>query len=90
VSSLDLRKAERVRRDQIRDSITALDADQQDEAWEVELQRRQIWDQHHREPKRKADPAGTEKENPQADDQASPSSKPRWWKRMFLWFYGYE
>lgn len=76
VHSLDLRKAERVRRDQIRDSINALDADQQNGAWEAELQQRQIWNQRLEEHRRKEDVAGNEEANPQVDDQASPTSQP--------------
>lgn len=85
VSSLDLRKAERVHRDQIRDSINALDAAQQNEAWQTESQRRRIWDQHHEEHKRKANLAGTEKKTLQIDDQDSSNSQPRWWKKIFPW-----
>ncbi|KAJ4127846.1 hypothetical protein NW768_008124 [Fusarium equiseti] len=83
-SSPDSRKAERVRRDQIRDSINALDAGQQNKAREVESQRRQVWDQNHEEQKRKADLAGIGKESPQVNDQDSPNSQPRWWEKIVL------
>lgn len=80
------RKAERVRRDQIRDAINALDAAQQNEAWEAEWKRRSIWDRHHEQHKRKADSEDTGQALLQVEGQYPSNPKPRWWKRTFEWW----
>jgi hypothetical protein len=83
VKSPHARKAERVRRDRIRDAINTLDSAKQNEAWKEELQRRLIWDRHYDQQKRKAELADTGQTLGQVNGQYLPSSKPRWWK-MFL------
>ncbi|KAJ4017493.1 hypothetical protein NW752_001399 [Fusarium irregulare] len=77
MSSAHARKAERVRRDRIRDAINALDAAQQAEAWEAESQRRLIWDRHYEY---------IVQAPLQVDSQDRSNSKRRWWERTFGWW----
>ncbi|KAF5673452.1 hypothetical protein FHETE_3366 [Fusarium heterosporum] len=84
MNSPHARKAERVRRDQIRDAINTLDQMKQYEAWKEELQRRLIWDRHHEQHKLRGGSANAGQALQQVNGQYLPNSKPRWWKARFL------
>ncbi|KAH7184789.1 uncharacterized protein B0J16DRAFT_340467 [Fusarium flagelliforme] len=77
MSSPHARKAERVRRDRIRDAINALNVAQQTEAWEAESQRRLIWDRHYQY---------SAQTLPQVESQDSSNFRPRWWERTLEWW----
>lgn len=88
VNSPNARKAERVRRDRIRDAINMLDPSQQNETWEEERRRRLIWDRHyarHEREQRLADAASAKQTPAQGNGAQGPANaKVRWWKKGFL------
>ncbi|KAJ4325096.1 hypothetical protein N0V84_003640 [Fusarium piperis] len=76
IQSPDARKAERVRRDRIRDEINALDPEKRNEAWDKEHQRRLIWDRHRERHENETWIAAV-------NQQKLANAKACWWKRTF-------
>lgn len=72
-------KAERVRRDQIRDAINALPLDQQDQARIDERNRHEIWDGYR---KRHVE---TQEEDTDSTKQVLMAQKERWWEKGLVW-----
>ncbi|CVK85845.1 uncharacterized protein FMAN_06650 [Fusarium mangiferae] len=72
-------KAERVRRDQIRDAINALPLDQQDQAHIDERNRQEIWDGYR---KRHVE---TQEEDTDSTKQVLVAQKERWWEKGLVW-----
>ncbi|KAJ4241531.1 hypothetical protein NW757_012230 [Fusarium falciforme] len=84
LNSPNARKAERNRRDRIRDAINALDPAEQEMAWEAERRRRLVWDRHreqHERGQELTDPASSEQTLAQDGHGDSPNPKTRWWKK---------
>ncbi|KAF5720914.1 hypothetical protein FGLOB1_422 [Fusarium globosum] len=72
-------KAERVRRDQIRDAINALPLEQQDQARIDERNRQEIWDGYRRRHLEK------QEENTNSAKQVLVAQKERWWEKGLVW-----
>lgn len=72
-------KAERVRRDQIRDAINALPLEQQDQARIDERNRQEIWDGYRRRHLEK------QEEDTDSAKQVLVAQKERWWEKGLVW-----